>query len=62
MNDDQSTIIEFHAEVQKVQTLVDGGIRVTLDLPEQAIPQMAQLAECHRQGKVLNVVAQVNDG
>jgi hypothetical protein len=42
--------IAFTAEVYKVQTLIDHGIRVTLDLPEDAIPQMAMLAECQRQG------------
>lgn len=42
--------IVFDAAVYKVQTLVDGGVRVTLDLPETAIPQMAMLAECQREG------------
>ena len=28
--------IDFDCTVSKIQTLVDGGIRVTLDLPEQA--------------------------
>ena len=42
--------IEFQAAVQKVQTLVDGGIRVTLDLPETAIKQAAMLMECKREG------------
>ena len=47
--------ITFPAQVQKVQTLADGGIRVTLDLPETAIPQMAMLAECKRVGMALTV-------
>ena len=47
--------IEFIAAVYKVQTLVDGGVRVTLDLPETAIMQMAQLAECQRFGVLLEV-------
>lgn len=49
--------IEFEAEVYKVQTLVDGGVRITLNLSEGSIMQMAQLAECQRFGVVLNVVA-----
>ena len=49
--------IEFIAEVYKVQTISDGGVRVTLDLPETAIPQMAMLAECQRQGICLDVEA-----
>jgi hypothetical protein len=43
-------VIRFQAEVYKVQTLTDHGVRVTLDLPEDAIPQMAMLAECQREG------------
>ena len=46
------TII-FNAIVAKLQTLADGGIRVTLDLPETAIPEMAMLAEAKRQGIAL---------
>lgn len=48
--------ITFVAVVQKVQTLADGGIRVTLDLPETAIFQMAELAACRFHGAVLEVV------
>lgn len=44
------TEIVFTATVYKVQTLIDGGVRVTLDLPEDAIPQMAMLAETKREG------------
>jgi hypothetical protein len=47
----------FSAQVYKVQTLVDGGVRVTLDLPETAVMQMAQLAECQRFGVALSIVA-----
>ena len=44
-------VIRFSAAVYKVQTLAsDNGVRVTLDLPESAIPQMAMLAECKREG------------
>lgn len=50
-------MIEFSASVYKVQTLTDNGIRVTLDLPEYAIPQMAMLAECQREGIVLKFEA-----
>ena len=40
--------IDFQAVVYKVQTLVDGGLRVTLDLPETAIAQAALLMDCKR--------------
>jgi len=42
-----------------VQTLADGGIRLTLDMPETAIPQMAMLAETKREGVPLEFVAKV---
>lgn len=48
--------IEFWATINKVQTMVDGGIRVYLDLPESAIMQAAELMTCKRHGIVLNVV------
>lgn len=48
--------IRFTASVYKVQTLVDGGIRVTLDLSETAIIQMAALAECQVNGIALEIV------
>lgn len=43
-------VIRFDAIVAKAQTLADGGIRITLDLPETAIPQMAMLIEAKREG------------
>lgn len=48
--------IEFPAEVYKVQTLADGGLRLTFDLPETAIKQAAMLMECKREGIPLLVV------
>jgi len=53
--------IKFQAAVYKLQTLVDGGIRLTLDLPETAIPQMAMLAECKRDGIPLVFTATPNE-
>ena len=52
-------VIKFEAIVYKVQTLADGGVRVTLDLPETAIPQMAMLAETKREGVPLVFEARV---
>ena len=48
--------IEFDATVYKVQTLADMGIRITLNLPETAIPQAAILMETKRAGIPLKVV------
>ena len=53
--------ITFTAEVYKVQTLVDQGIRLTLDLPETDIPQAAMLMECKREGIPLMFTAVVSD-
>ena len=50
--------IEFQAEVIRVQTMESGAIRVTFDLPEHSIMQMAQLAECKRWGAVLKITAE----
>jgi len=52
--------IEFEATVYKVQTLVDQGIRLTLDLPETSIPQAAMLMDCKRQGIPLKFKATIN--
>jgi len=47
--------IEFWAIVAKIQTLADGGIRLYLDLPEDAIMQVAELMTCKRHEVVLDV-------
>jgi len=52
-------VIKFDAIVYKVQTLSDGGIRLTLDMPETAIPQMAMLAETKREGVPLVFEAKI---
>lgn len=51
--------IEFSGSVFKVQTLVDGGLRVTLDLPETEIASVARLMECKREGVYLEFAAQM---
>ncbi len=57
MTDDALT---FDATVAKVQTLVDNGIRLTLDLPEQAIEAAAVLMALKRQGSALKVTVKVD--
>jgi len=49
--------IKCHAVVYKVQSLVDHGMRITLDLPETEIMQMAMFAECQRMQVVLDIEA-----
>lgn len=53
--------IRFVAVVQKVQTLADGGLRITLDLPETAIMQAAELMVCKRDGVVLDIECKKHD-
>ena len=50
--------ITFPAVVQKVQTLVDGGLRVTFDLPEDAIMQAAELMAVRQAGYTVNVTVE----
>lgn len=47
--------IKCYGVVYKVQTLTDHGIRVSIDLPESAIMQMAMFAECQRMAVVLDI-------
>ena len=49
---DTDNDITFEAQVARVQTLADGGLRVTLDLPEDAVLAVASLMECKRIGVV----------
>lgn len=51
---DGSTI-KFWAEIAKVQTMADGGLRVYLDLPEGAVEQAAILMQYKRLGVVADV-------
>jgi hypothetical protein len=48
--------IIFNASVYKVQTLVDQGLRLTLDLPEDAISAVAKLMEAKRDGVYFRVL------
>lgn len=56
----ETNVIRFEAIVNSVKTLSsDNTIRVVLDLPETAIPQMAMLAETKREGILLEFTAKV---
>ena len=52
-------MLTFDATVAKVQTLVDSGIRITLDLPEQAIEAAAVLMALKRNGSALKVTVEI---
>jgi len=49
--------IRFSAQVSKVTTLADGGIRITLDLPETAIETATKMMQVRQGGGVLEVAA-----
>jgi hypothetical protein len=46
--------IKFYGTVAKAQTMVDGGLRIWLDLPETAIMQFAELIACKQHEQVLD--------
>lgn len=48
-----SEAIEFPAEIIKIQTMVDGAIRLTLDLPVGEIETASKLIEAKQRGAVL---------
>jgi len=50
--------ITFSAQVARVQTLADGGLRFTLDAPESSVMQAAELMTCKRFGVVLQVTCE----
>ena len=52
--DEGGGVITFYAVVNAVKTLADNGIRVYLDLPEDATDVAVMLMECKRHGLVLN--------
>ncbi|RPJ29460.1 MAG: hypothetical protein EHM33_01020 [Chloroflexi bacterium] len=49
--------ITFPAEIIKVQTMQDGAIRITLDLPADKVATAAKLMEAKQRGCVLEVAA-----
>lgn len=54
-----SALVTFPAAVVKVQSMADGGLRLTLDLPESAIEQAAVLMGLRE--RYLQVVIYDND-
>lgn len=54
--------ITFPAIVQRVSTLADGGLRVTFDLPEDAILQAAELMAYKREEVALTVRVKMESG
>jgi hypothetical protein len=50
-------VIRFRAEVSKVTTLADGGIRIVLDIAETEIEVAKQMMQARQAGAVLEVAA-----
>ena len=59
MEEDRAT---FYAEVDKVQTMSDGSIRVVLGLGEDGLTVMQFLARCKQKGIVLDIKATARPG
>lgn len=53
----EDTVIRFQAEVSKVTTLADGGIRITLDLSETEIETAKKMMEARQAGAILEIAA-----
>jgi len=54
--------VQFWALIAKVQTMADGGLRVYLDLPEDAVETVAVLMQYKRLGVVADVTIKPKTG
>jgi len=52
-----SEVIRFTAQVSKVTTLADGGLRVVFDLSETEIEVAKQMMQVKQAGAVLEIAA-----
>jgi len=57
LSKDSDKVIKFNAQVSKVTTLADGGIRIVLDLPESDIETARQMMLVRQQGAFLEIAA-----
>jgi hypothetical protein len=54
---DNENINRFTAQVARVQTMADGGLRVVLDFSEVDIKQAGELMQAKKNGAVLEIAA-----
>lgn len=47
--------IRFQASVAQVKTMADGGLRLSLDLPESEIDTAAQMMKAKQAGAILEI-------
>lgn len=52
--------VEVEGEISKIQTLADGGIRITIDLPEYCTEQAKVMLDWRK--KYVRMVLEVQDG
>ena len=50
-------VIHFPAQIIKIQTMQDGAIRLTMDMPETQIEVAKLLMECKMRGGLLEIAA-----
>lgn len=55
--DVNESVVRFQAQVYKLQTLVDGGLRLTLDLGEVPAETIVKLFDAKQPGIILEVAA-----
>ena len=55
------SMTEFYATIARVQTMADGGLRVYLDLPEDAIVAAAEMMAYKRHLTVVDVMMTVHE-
>lgn len=53
----QDSVIRFSAQVSKITTLADGGIRFVLDVSESEIEAAKMLMQAKQAGAVLEIAA-----
>jgi hypothetical protein len=57
LTDDDAVAIRFSATVAKIQTMIDGGLRLTLDIGPIKPETIIQLIDARKPGVVLEVAA-----
>lgn len=61
MSDDARRIVIEAATINQVRTLADGGIRLTLDLPETDVYAAAWMMQVKADSGVIRVTAELTD-
>ncbi|TXH47079.1 MAG: hypothetical protein E6Q97_28040 [Desulfurellales bacterium] len=56
-NTENEQLIKFSAQVSKVTTMADGGLRVVLDMAETEIDVARQFMQAKQAGAILEIVA-----